>query len=120
MAIENVISLENITAYMMFTVVLENGQTEEQSLEVNCAEEIEGFMKLFISEKWDELFNDSYDPEEFSYAYFNGFSFINNDKNRVSMQIYGTYKQGSCMLDLNALADKNAEKLKKIREISNE
>lgn len=57
---------------------------------------------------------------EFEWATFNGISFVNDDDNRIGMQIYGNYKQGSCRLDLRSLADKNADKLKRIREIAAE
>lgn len=117
MAYENVINLENLKAHMMFTLYFDNGHTEEEALQVGESEDIENIMKLFINSMWEELFPDQYDPIEFNYATFNGISFSNSDKNDVTMQIYGPYLQGSCRLDLSSLADKNAEKLKRIREI---
>lgn len=120
MAKENVIDLKNINAHIMFTIVSEDGQSEEESMIVNNSEEIENTMRLFFEEKWEELFGDQYDHERFSYAYFNGIAFINDGADRVTMQIYGPYKQGSCSLDLKTLADKNADKVKRILEIAAE
>lgn len=120
MAVENVIKLEEIKAHMMYTVVFENEHELQVSHEVGCAEDIEEQMKMFVNEDWENLFSDYYDPMDFEYAYFNGVSFVSNGKNRIGMQIYGNYKQGSCNLDIESLADKNADKLKRIREIANE
>lgn len=120
MANENVINLDEIQAHMMFTIVFDNEQTQEVSLEVGCAEDIEEQMKKFFKEDWQNLFSDWYDPFNFMYAYFNGISFINSGKNKIGMQIYGNYKMGSCTLDLESLGDKNADKLKRIREIASE
>lgn len=117
MAVENVIELTNIKAYLMFTINNDHGE-DEVSVEVGCAEDIENMMQLFFKERWEELFEDDYDRMEFEWATFNGISFVNDDDNRIGMQIYGNYKQGSCRLDLRSLADKNAEKLKRIREIA--
>lgn len=117
MAVENVIELANIKAYLMFTINNEHS-ADEVSVEVGCAEDIEYMMQLFFKERWEELFEDNYDRMEFEWTEFNGISFVNDDDNRIGMQIYGNYKQGSCRLDIDALADKNAEKLKRIREIA--
>ena len=103
--------------HTMFTFYFTNEYTEE-ALEIGEDEDIEYIMKLFINSKWEELFPNQYHPLEFNYATFNGISFSNNDKNNVIMQIYGPYLRGSCRLDLSSLADKNAEKLKRIREIT--
>jgi trans-2-enoyl-CoA reductase len=116
---ENVIELEEIKAYMMFTIVFDNEQTEEVNLEVGCAEDIEEQMKMFIKEDWENLFSDWYDPFNFMYAHFNGIYFGNNGRNKISMQIYGNYKRGNCTLDYETLADENAKKLLQIRTIAN-
>lgn len=120
MAIENVINLDDIKAHLMFTLVFENEQTQEESIEVGCAEDIENIMGMFLKEKYEDLFSDQYEPLNFMYATFNGISFVNKSNNRVGMQIYGNCVQGSCTLDIESLADKNADKLKRIREIANE
>lgn len=119
MAVENVIELENIKAHLMFTIHMDYG-TEEVSLEVGCAEDIENMMQLYFKESWEELFEDDYDRMNFNWASFNGISFVNNDNNRIGMQIYGNYAQGSCSLDMEFLTEKNADKLKRIREIASE
>jgi trans-2-enoyl-CoA reductase len=119
MSVENVIKLDEIKAHMMFTLVYENEQTQEVSLEVGCAEDIEEQMKMFIKEDWENLFSEWYEPFSFMYAYFNGISFINTGRNRIGMQIYGNYKSGSCTLDYESLADENAKKLLQIRTIAN-
>lgn len=117
MAVENVIELTNIKAHLMFTINNEHSE-DEVSVEVGCAEDIENTMQLFFKERWEALFGDLYDRLEFEWAIFNGISFVNDYNNRIGMQIYGNYKQGSCSLDIDSLADKNAEKLKRIREIA--
>lgn len=119
MAVENVIELTDIRVHLIFTIHNEHSHNEV-SLEVTCAEDIESLMILYFKEKWEELFEDDYDRMEFEWASFNGISFSNIDNNRIDMQIYGNYKRGGCFLDIDALADKNAEKLKRIREIASE
>lgn len=118
--VENVIQLTDIKTYMMYTIYFENGRTQEEQLEVGCAEDIQNQMEMFFKEQWQDLFSDWYDPFDFMYATFHGITFINSDKNRIAMQIYGNYKSGSCTLDFESLSDKNAQKLKRIREIANE
>lgn len=100
MTVENVKELNNITGYLMFTISFENEQNQEVSLEVSCAEDIEMQMEMFFKQKWEDLFNEWYDPFNFMYATFNGIRLINNDKDRVNMQIYGNYKLGSASFDL--------------------
>ncbi|MFO1442940.1 hypothetical protein KDN24_06880 [Bacillus sp. Bva_UNVM-123] len=120
MAAENIIEFKNIKGFMMYTIVFDNDMTEEVSLEVGCAEDIEMQMEMFFNRKWNDLFEGWYDPYNFMYATFNGIRLVNEDSNQVGIQIYGNYKIGSAKLDLNKLLDSNADKLKRIREIINE
>ena len=120
MAIENVTELKSIKGYMMFTLVFVNERTEEVSLEISCSEDIETQMEMFIKQQWKELFEDSYDHFTFLYANFDGIKLVSEEQDYVSLQIYQNQATGQVKFEHDNLKDKNADKLKRIREIANE
>jgi hypothetical protein len=119
---ENIIILNNVKGQLDFVVYYENGDMDSVSLKVTCAEDIEYKMKLFFEKRWEELFENLFSSDEIVDAVFEGIelSHVDDNNNISRMMIFGNTCKGSIMIDYEALADKNAEKIKKIRDIINE
>jgi hypothetical protein len=116
---ENIVVLNNVVGHLDFTVYYNDyHSTDSISLKVDCAEDIENMMKLFFGKKWEELF----DNDEIVDATFDGIELYHKDEreNQVKMYIYGNKCGGSTIINYEVLADKNADKIRKIREIINE
>jgi hypothetical protein len=98
--------------------VIEMDHEYEYEQEVGCSEDIENFMSLFVKKNWKELFMDTHvEPRKVCDVAFTGLLMVaKNELGVVRYQMERTERL-AVTFDSDVLADENASKIKRIREI---
>lgn len=118
---ENSVKLNNITAWMIFNVFTMDDSFIEE-IEVSCGEDIESFMKMYLNEHWNELFETKSYLRDICDASFQGIQLKASDEKEqhvCCVDLLNGARHSSVVIDMKALGDVNTDKIKKIREIIN-
>jgi hypothetical protein len=108
---------KDIKAKLIFEVYTFNGN-DEIEVEFGCGEDIESMMKAFFNRKWDEMFDEKQiDVREICDVGLIGFRvFGKTDKGSFGYRMDNT-QSASIYLNLEEIADENANKIQEIRKI---
>lgn len=98
----------------------------EHDIEVGCGEDIEEVMKSYFEKDWGNLFEDSNGRsnswiKEITDVSFEGIYIVAQEvgKGHVYTMIMNRSIRSTVTMDIDKLGDKNAEKIKQIRDILN-
>jgi len=123
MSKENEISFEEPKFYLEFTIYDYNENNTSVFLEVGCGEDIENYMKDYFKENWEEMFcNKVPSINDISYVTIDGISIEAKDgnceiKSRIPSRGSWQYNFAKIKFNIQNLEDKNALKIKQIREL---
>ncbi|MDA1834815.1 hypothetical protein PDL04_25490 [Bacillus cereus group sp. BY142LC] len=118
---ENSVKLNNVIGWMIFNIVTMDDSFVEE-IEVSCGEDIESFMKMYLDENWNGLFEMKSYIRDVCDASFQGIQLKASDteeKHVCYVDLLNGARRSSVVIDRKVLGDINADKIKSIREIIN-